>query len=83
MYASPCKMHVCNWKKVFQVIKQKVFHPFQAVTDAHATLTTKDNKDLYAIFSDIFNKYSVFSVGSDSKDVNKVKADIKYQLKEK
>ncbi|MCL9634237.1 DUF4030 domain-containing protein [Bacillus zanthoxyli] len=62
-----------------------------ACQNADTTSSTKD-KDLDTILSDISDKYAVLSVGSDSKnvkvevedteDVNKVKADIKCQLKE-
>ena len=62
-----------------------------ACQNADTTSNTKD-KDLDTILSDISDKYAVLSVGSDSKDVkvevedtedvNKVKADIKRQLKE-
>ncbi|PET65333.1 hypothetical protein CN918_32880 [Priestia megaterium] len=62
-----------------------------ACQNADTTSSTKD-KDLDTILSDISDKYAVLSVGSDSKDVkvevedtedvNKVKADIKRQLKE-
>ncbi|MED3928496.1 DUF4030 domain-containing protein [Priestia megaterium] len=62
-----------------------------ACQNADTTSSTKD-KDLDTILSDISDKYAVLSVGSDSKDVkvevedtedvNKVKADIKHQLKE-
>ncbi|MGI8372369.1 hypothetical protein DMN50_00165 [Priestia megaterium] len=62
-----------------------------ACQNADTTKNTKD-KDLDTILSDISDKYAVLSVGSDSKDVrvevedtedvNKVKADIKRQLKE-
>ncbi|MDD1513360.1 DUF4030 domain-containing protein [Priestia megaterium] len=62
-----------------------------ACQNADTTSNTKD-KDLNAILRDVSGKYAVLSVGSDSKDVkvevedtedvNKVKADIKRQLKE-
>jgi len=62
-----------------------------ACQNADTTSNTKD-KDLDTILSDISDKYAVLSIGSDSKDVkvevedtedvNKVKADIKRQLKE-
>ncbi|KRE06471.1 hypothetical protein ASE46_26310 [Bacillus sp. Root239] len=62
-----------------------------ACQNADTTSNTKD-KDLDTILSDISDKYAILSVGSDSKDVkvkvddtedvNKVKADIKRQLKE-
>ncbi|NEW01520.1 DUF4030 domain-containing protein [Bacillus megaterium] len=62
-----------------------------ACQNADTTSNTKD-KDLDAILRDVSDKYAVLSVGSDSKDVkvevedtedvNKVKADIKRQLKE-
>lgn len=62
-----------------------------ACQNADTTSNTKD-KDLDTILGDISDKYAVLSVGSDSKDVkvevedtedvNKVKADIKRQLKE-
>jgi Protein of unknown function (DUF4030) len=62
-----------------------------ACQNADTTSNTKD-KDLDTILNDISDKYAVLSVGSDSKDVkvevedtedvNKVKADIKRQLKE-
>ncbi|MDH2363474.1 DUF4030 domain-containing protein [Priestia megaterium] len=62
-----------------------------ACQNADTTSNTKD-KSLNAILSDISDQYAVLSVGSDSKninvdvqdteDANKVKADIKRQLKE-
>ena len=62
-----------------------------ACQNVDTTSNTKD-KDLDAILRDVSDKYAVLSVGSDSKDVkvevedtedvNKVKADIKRQLKE-
>jgi len=62
-----------------------------ACQNADTTSNTK-NKDLDTILSDVSDKYAVLSVGSDSKNVkvevedtenaNKVKADIKHQLKE-
>ncbi|MGB8270371.1 MAG: DUF4030 domain-containing protein [Priestia megaterium] len=62
-----------------------------ACQNADTTSNTKD-KHLDAILRDVSDKYAVLSVGSDSKDVkvevedtedvNKVKADIKRQLKE-
>ncbi|MFE4038713.1 MULTISPECIES: DUF4030 domain-containing protein [Priestia] len=62
-----------------------------ACQNADTTSNTKD-KDLDALLRDVSDKYAVLSVGSDSKDVkvevedtedvNKVKADIKRQLKE-
>ncbi|MEC1072083.1 DUF4030 domain-containing protein [Priestia megaterium] len=62
-----------------------------ACQNTDTTSNTKD-KDLDTILSDISDKYAILSVGSDSKDVkveiddtedvNKVKADIKRQLKE-
>jgi len=62
-----------------------------ACQNADTTSSTK-NKDLDTILSDVSDKYAVLSVGSDSKNVkvevedtenaNKVKADIKHQLKE-
>lgn len=62
-----------------------------ACQNADTTSKTKD-KSLSTILNDISDKYAVVSVGSDSKDIdvevedtedaNKVKADIKRQLKE-
>ncbi|MFE4043980.1 DUF4030 domain-containing protein [Priestia megaterium] len=62
-----------------------------ACQNVDTTSNTKD-KDLDALLRDVSDKYAVLSVGSDSKDVkvevedtedvNKVKADIKRQLKE-
>ncbi|MCT9853362.1 DUF4030 domain-containing protein [Priestia megaterium] len=62
-----------------------------ACQNADTTSKTKD-KSLSTILNDISDKYAVLSVGSDSKDINvdvqdtedanKVKADIKRQLKE-